>query len=129
MHNPSANRYEVTPKNWFRRCGKSGLLLPAVGLGCWHNFGVPGTDAGPLAVLSLSGACRNDQQYSTTGTRTAAGFLSPGQKYLAHVYSDDDTTTSATHVRCEVVPVDSTTKLHASLKVGGGQAVWIQVGK
>ncbi|HEX3358213.1 MAG TPA: glycoside hydrolase family 97 N-terminal domain-containing protein [Tepidisphaeraceae bacterium] len=57
------------------------------------------------------------------------GFLSAGQKYLAHVYSDDDTTTSATHVRCEVVPVDSTTKLHATLKAGGGQAVWIQDAK
>ena len=31
--------------NWFRRCGDSGLLLPAVSLGCWHNFGDPGTDA------------------------------------------------------------------------------------
>ncbi|MBI3945831.1 MAG: aldo/keto reductase [Armatimonadetes bacterium] len=23
----------------YRRCGKSGLLLPAFSLGCWHNFG------------------------------------------------------------------------------------------
>ena len=23
----------------FRRCGDSGLLLPAISLGCWHNFG------------------------------------------------------------------------------------------
>ena len=23
----------------YRRCGKSGLLLPAISLGCWHNFG------------------------------------------------------------------------------------------
>jgi L-glyceraldehyde 3-phosphate reductase len=32
-------RYETHPKTWFRRCGKSGLLLPAITLGCWHNFG------------------------------------------------------------------------------------------
>ncbi len=38
-------RYKDT-KSWFRRCGNSGLLLPAISLGCWHNFGAPGTDAG-----------------------------------------------------------------------------------
>ena len=32
----SENRYEVMKYN---RCGKSGLLLPAVSLGLWHNFG------------------------------------------------------------------------------------------
>jgi len=23
----------------YRRCGRSGLMLPAISLGCWHNFG------------------------------------------------------------------------------------------
>ena len=23
----------------YRRCGRSGLKLPAISLGCWHNFG------------------------------------------------------------------------------------------
>src|SRR5439155_24818348 len=45
-YQPAANRYDATPRNWFRRCGRSGLLLPALSLGCWHNFGAPGTDAG-----------------------------------------------------------------------------------
>ncbi len=40
------DRYDRTPSGWFRRCGRSGLLLPAISLGCWHNFGGPGTDAG-----------------------------------------------------------------------------------
>ncbi|MGI8457392.1 MAG: L-glyceraldehyde 3-phosphate reductase [Propionibacteriaceae bacterium] len=30
------NRYDVQP---YRRCGNSGLKLPAVSLGFWHNFG------------------------------------------------------------------------------------------
>ncbi len=30
------NRYDVQP---YRRCGRSGLKLPAVSLGFWHNFG------------------------------------------------------------------------------------------
>ncbi|RPE71727.1 L-glyceraldehyde 3-phosphate reductase [Pacificibacter maritimus] len=33
---PSENRYETMP---YRRCGISGLKLPAVSLGLWHNFG------------------------------------------------------------------------------------------
>ncbi len=33
---PAENRYDVMPYN---RCGKSGLLLPAISLGLWHNFG------------------------------------------------------------------------------------------
>ncbi|MCC5849044.1 MAG: aldo/keto reductase [Verrucomicrobia bacterium] len=31
--------YDALPTDWFRRCGNSGLMLPAVSLGCWHNFG------------------------------------------------------------------------------------------
>jgi L-glyceraldehyde 3-phosphate reductase len=33
---PSADRYD---KMVYNRCGKSGLLLPAISLGLWHNFG------------------------------------------------------------------------------------------
>ncbi len=44
-HTPAEERYTVNGDTWFRRCGKSGLMLPAVSLGCWHNFGQAGTDA------------------------------------------------------------------------------------
>nr|WP_294897896.1 L-glyceraldehyde 3-phosphate reductase [uncultured Pedobacter sp.] len=33
---PSENRYD---KMVYNRCGKSGLLLPALSMGLWHNFG------------------------------------------------------------------------------------------
>lgn len=39
MYQASENRYEHMTYN---RCGKSGLLLPAVSLGFWHNFGDTG---------------------------------------------------------------------------------------
>jgi L-glyceraldehyde 3-phosphate reductase len=39
---PSPDRYDAMP---YRRCGRSGLQLPAVSLGLWHNFG----DDKPLA--------------------------------------------------------------------------------
>jgi L-glyceraldehyde 3-phosphate reductase len=35
-YSPSALRYESME---YRRCGRSGLKLPAVSLGLWHNFG------------------------------------------------------------------------------------------
>ncbi len=36
MYNPSKDRYT---KMTYNRCGQSGLKLPAVSLGLWHNFG------------------------------------------------------------------------------------------
>ncbi|MER5365633.1 aldo/keto reductase [Streptomyces sp. NPDC002722] len=36
MYLPSADRYQAMP---YRRAGRSGLLLPALSLGLWHNFG------------------------------------------------------------------------------------------
>jgi L-glyceraldehyde 3-phosphate reductase len=39
---PAADRYEQIP---YRRCGRSGLQLPAISLGLWQNFG----DDRPLA--------------------------------------------------------------------------------
>jgi L-glyceraldehyde 3-phosphate reductase len=37
-YNPTPDRYARQP-GWFRRCGRSGLLLPTISLGMWHNFG------------------------------------------------------------------------------------------
>lgn len=54
------------------------------------------------------------------------GFLKPGQKYVAHVYSDDDTVETRTHVGVERVNVDSTMTLPAELKASGGQAIQIK---
>ncbi|MEX0887453.1 MAG: aldo/keto reductase [Phycisphaeraceae bacterium] len=45
IYTPSEDRYAAAPDGWFRRCGRSGLKLPAISLGCWHNFGDPGTGA------------------------------------------------------------------------------------
>ena len=33
---PASNRYDSME---YRRCGRSGLLLPVVSLGLWNNFG------------------------------------------------------------------------------------------
>ena len=36
MYLPADTRYDTMP---YRRCGRSGLRLPAISLGLWHNFG------------------------------------------------------------------------------------------
>ena len=36
MYQPASDRYETMT---YQRCGRSGLQLPAVSLGLWHNFG------------------------------------------------------------------------------------------
>lgn len=37
IYSPLADRYENGMK--YRRCGRSGILLPEISLGLWHNFG------------------------------------------------------------------------------------------
>ncbi|MFF4245565.1 aldo/keto reductase [Streptomyces sp. NPDC001822] len=48
MYLPSADRYSSMP---YRRTGRSGLLLPALSLGLWHNFGGDRTPESQGAIL------------------------------------------------------------------------------
>ena len=43
IYSPASDRYNQGMK--YRRCGKSGILLPEISLGLWHNFG----DVNPLS--------------------------------------------------------------------------------
>jgi len=45
---PAADRYASMT---YRRCGRSGLMLPAVSLGLWHNFGGDRPFEGQRAIL------------------------------------------------------------------------------
>jgi L-glyceraldehyde 3-phosphate reductase len=48
---PQAQRYQQMQ---YRRCGKSGLQLPAVSLGLWHNFGHVDVLENSRAILRLA---------------------------------------------------------------------------
>ncbi len=48
MYNANDKRYEKMP---YRRCGRSGLKLPAVSLGLWQNFGSKGVYANMEAMV------------------------------------------------------------------------------
>ena len=51
MHSPAASRYESP--TFYRRCGRSGLKLPLISLGLWHNFGAKDSFENARAI-----ACR-----------------------------------------------------------------------
>src|SRR5665811_916508 len=48
---PNPARYKNMP---YRRCGKSGLMLPAVSLGLWHNFGAIDNLENARTILKLA---------------------------------------------------------------------------
>jgi L-glyceraldehyde 3-phosphate reductase len=50
-YQPSAERYKNMQ---YRRCGKSGIKLPAVSLGLWHNFGHADADENYREILLLA---------------------------------------------------------------------------
>ena len=50
-YTPSPTRYDAME---YRRCGRSGLLLPAVSLGLWHNFGYVDTLENCRQILYLA---------------------------------------------------------------------------
>jgi L-glyceraldehyde 3-phosphate reductase len=49
MHVPAASRY--ADESLYRRCGRSGVKLPLVSLGLWHNFGSADPFAAARATL------------------------------------------------------------------------------
>ena len=47
-YSPAATRYD--DKEFYRRCGRSGLKLPLLSLGLWHNFGAQDDYANARAI-------------------------------------------------------------------------------
>jgi alpha-glucosidase len=52
-------------------------------------------------------------------------FLNPGRRYTAHIYSDNDSVSTRTHVGIETRAVDSTGTVELSLRSAGGAAIWL----
>jgi alpha-glucosidase len=65
----------------------------------------------------------NDREPRTL--KVPLDFLDPHRRYLAHIYSDDDSVPTRTHVAVKTLPVDARTVLGVPLRPAGGQAVWI----
>lgn len=59
-YTPKENRYETMH---YRRCGRSGVLLPEISLGFWHNFGENHDEARGLEIVHYAfdhGICHFD---------------------------------------------------------------------
>ncbi|MGH7951041.1 MAG: glycoside hydrolase family 97 catalytic domain-containing protein, partial [Limisphaerales bacterium] len=52
-------------------------------------------------------------------------FLHKNKKYEAHIYSDDSSIATRTHVAVKTQTVDSKTILIAALQSSGGEAIWL----
>src|SRR5437588_36256 len=85
-----AGRYSTMT---YRRCGRSGVLLPAISLGLWHNFGSVDPNTPPEETMgALDYAVRSGRalyagisSYSPDETRRAAEILeSFGTPCLIH---------------------------------------------
>lgn len=57
--------------------------------------------------------------------RIRLGFLEPTARYIAHLYSDDDTVATRTKVAVATREVSAQTVLDEPLKAAGGLALWI----
>jgi L-glyceraldehyde 3-phosphate reductase len=53
-YQPAINRYELFP---YKRCGRSGVNLPLISLGLWHNFGGVDTFENGRAILRRAFDC------------------------------------------------------------------------
>ena len=64
MYVASEKRYEAMKYN---RCGRSGLMLPAVSLGLWHNFGDTGVYSN-MEQLCFTGRSRAAPRRTSAGS-------------------------------------------------------------
>ena len=67
-YQPAENRYD---RMTYRRCGASGLMLPAVSLGLWHNFG------GDTAHTTKRAICRTAFDHGITHFDLANNYGPP----------------------------------------------------
>ena len=95
----------------------------------WDETRVLQGQIGQLAVLARRSGqawyvgCMNSGEARTLEVPLA--FLTPGKAYQAHVYRDDETVATRTHVGIERVAVTADTVLQVKLSAQGGQALRI----
>ena len=77
MYQAAQNRYNTLPT---RRCGNSGLLLPAVSLGLWHNFG----DTSPYE--NMRALCRTAFDNGSRFVCYPAGWLRQRRFFLCQCF-------------------------------------------
>ena len=79
MYQADKKRYEGMNYN---RCGKSGLKLPEVSLGLWHNFG----DTGNFENMKRMCFTAFDHGITHLMWRTITGRSREAQRYILDVF-------------------------------------------
>ena len=95
----------------------------------WDDTRVVHAAIGHYAVIArrsgqtwFVGAMNDNQQRTLDLPMT---FLDAGRSYTAHIYRDDPTVETRTHVRIDELPVTSDSVLKLQLPARGGQAMRI----
>jgi len=96
----------------------------------WDDTNVLAGQIGQYAVIArrsdddwFLGCMNGDEPRSV---EIPLDFLDPGKRYAAHVYSDDATVPTRTHVRIDRFEVDASARLTAALKARGGVAFHLE---
>ena len=81
---PAPDRYDAMP---YRRCGRSGLKLPAISLGLWHNFG----DERPARDASARSSAARSTSASPTSTSPTTTARRPARRSanFGRIFEDD----------------------------------------
>ena len=80
---PAPERYETMT---YRRCGRSGLKLPAISLGLWHNFG------GDSTLDNMRDMCRTAFDLGITHFDLANNYGPPpgsAEENFGHILRSD----------------------------------------
>lgn len=85
----SSNRYD---NNIYNRCGKSGLLLPKVSLGLWHNFGSDDsyTNAEAMILHAFNKGITHFDLANNYGPPPGSAEITFGKIYKEHLTSYRD---------------------------------------
>jgi alpha-glucosidase len=59
--------------------------------------------------------------------KLSCNFLQKGKKYIAHLYEDNPTVKSATHVSCKAVKVNGNQEISLNLQASGGAAIHFEM--
>jgi len=96
----------------------------------WDDIKVLDGQVGQYAVLARrSGDCWYLGAMNAGQSRTLQvplAFLDRGRAYTAHLYCDDPSVATRTHVRIDRRPVDAGTVLELVLTAQGGEAIRIR---
>ncbi|HEV2435853.1 MAG TPA: glycoside hydrolase family 97 catalytic domain-containing protein [Verrucomicrobiae bacterium] len=96
----------------------------------WDDTKVVNGEIGKFATIARR--CGNDWFVGTINDSTPRtlkvplAFLDKGRSYQAHIYSENPSVPTRTHVAVTTLRVNAETTLEVPLEAGGGQAMWIE---